>query len=234
MPPRRRTAASGQSTLSFAPKPHVADLVVRQHVKPAAQESLSEEDKRALKMSKQDLNRYWKKEEQGRLAPRVHQKDLAMEEKILRHFDLSNQYGPCIGIARIQRWRRANKLKLNPPLEVLAVLLKNEEIENGPIWMSCFHKSSESKTVFSQGDEPNHSPIAQQGHGVGTVHIGTNYGIQRVMNEWAFKNSPLIYQRETALSLLNRRAPYLPELPHESPGSIQGTLNPAKMQQYYS
>lgn len=150
MPPRRRTAASGQSTLSFGtqsrvtkpstaprlgknldksasgtpepqdvivsqpPKPHVADLVVRQQVKPAAQESLSEEDKRALKMSKQDLNRYWKKEEQGRLAPRggyckslvgnqteitdfpdfiVHQKDLAMEEKILRHFDLSNQYG---------------------------------------------------------------------------------------------------------------------------------------------
>lgn len=26
---------------------------------------------------------------------------------------------------------------------------------------------------------------------------------------------PLIYQRETALSLLNHRAPYLPELPHE-------------------
>lgn len=79
-----------------------------------------------------------------------------MEEKILRHFDLSSQYGvciprfrfaldylhpglisanvanpaqPCIGIARLRRWRRANKLKLNPPLEVLAVLLKNEEIE---------------------------------------------------------------------------------------------------------
>ncbi|KAJ5983020.1 hypothetical protein N7481_005119 [Penicillium waksmanii] len=165
MPPRRRTAASGQSTLSFGtqsrvtkpstaprlgknldkpasgtpepqdvivsqpPNPHAAELVVRQQVKPATQEPLLEEDKRALKMSKQDLNRYWKKEEQARLAPRVHQGDLAMEEKILRHFDLSSQYGPCIGIARIKRWRRANKLKLNPPLEVLAVLLKNEEVE---------------------------------------------------------------------------------------------------------
>lgn len=34
---------------------------------------------------------------------------------------------PCIGIARIKRWRRAHMLNLNPPLEVLAVLLKGEE-----------------------------------------------------------------------------------------------------------
>lgn len=74
-----------------------------------------------------------------------------LEEKILRHFDLSSQYGvclmdyfeirrvhalrealltsvfqPCIGIARVKRWRRANMLKLNPPIEVLAVLLQDE------------------------------------------------------------------------------------------------------------
>lgn len=68
-----------------------------------------------------------------------------MEEKILRHFDLSSQYGvcprsfslalhmlmtlqPCIGIARLKRWRRANMLKLNPPIEVLAVLLKEQNV----------------------------------------------------------------------------------------------------------
>ena len=33
---------------------------------------------------------------------------------------------PCIGIARIRRWKRAQKLGLNPPIEVLAVLLKEE------------------------------------------------------------------------------------------------------------
>lgn len=90
----------------------------------------------------------------GRLANRglvtpVHQNDLDMEEKILRHFDLSSQYGvrevpscsstkspehmltlsqPCIGIARLKRWRRANMLKLNPPIEVLAVLLKDGNV----------------------------------------------------------------------------------------------------------
>lgn len=56
-------------TASQPPIPHVAEFVVRQQTKPSTQEPLSEEDKRALKMSKQDLNRYWKKEEQGRLAP---------------------------------------------------------------------------------------------------------------------------------------------------------------------
>lgn len=42
---------------------------------------------------------------------------------------VANHFQPCIGIDRLQRWRRANKLRLNPPLEVLAVLLKNEEVE---------------------------------------------------------------------------------------------------------
>ncbi|OAG42932.1 hypothetical protein AYO21_02883 [Fonsecaea monophora] len=57
----------------------------------------------------------------------VHQSDLSLHEKILRHFDLSSQYGPCIGIPRLQRWRRANTLGLEPPVEVLAVLLREQD-----------------------------------------------------------------------------------------------------------
>ncbi|OJD27937.1 hypothetical protein ACJ73_00665 [Blastomyces percursus] len=86
----------------------------------------SEEDSRAEALTEGDIKRYWENEEAGRLAPRVHQEHLTMHEKILRHFDLSNQYGPCIGIARLKRWRRAQMLSLNPPIEVLAVLLKDE------------------------------------------------------------------------------------------------------------
>jgi DNA polymerase delta subunit 4 len=47
-------------------QPHVAELVVRQQAAAAIQEPYSEEDKRALKLRKQDLQRYWKKEEQSR------------------------------------------------------------------------------------------------------------------------------------------------------------------------
>lgn len=43
-----------------------------------------------------------------------------------RHF--ANAIQPCIGIARLKRWRRAESLGLNPPLEVLSVLLKKEGI----------------------------------------------------------------------------------------------------------
>ena len=37
---------------------------------------------------------------------------------------------PAIGIARMKRWVRANKLGLSPPIEVLAVLLKEEGTNN--------------------------------------------------------------------------------------------------------
>lgn len=57
----------------------------------------------------------------------VHQQGLALHEKILRHFDLSSQYGPCIGVARPKRWKRAHRLGLAPPVEVLAVLVREEE-----------------------------------------------------------------------------------------------------------
>ncbi|KAF3385295.1 DNA polymerase delta subunit 4 [Penicillium rolfsii] len=110
-------------------KPHVAELVVREQAAAERKEPLSAEDERALKLSRKDLQSYWRKEEQKRRTPRVHQADLDLEEKILRHFDLSSQYGPCIGIARVKRWRRANMLKLNPPIEVLAVLLQDKNVK---------------------------------------------------------------------------------------------------------
>ena len=41
-----------------------------------------------------------------------------MVPDILRVFDLSSKYGPCVGITRLQRWERAKKWGLNPPEEV--------------------------------------------------------------------------------------------------------------------
>ncbi|KAH0264196.1 UDP-glucose 4-epimerase, partial [Aureobasidium melanogenum] len=81
-------------------------------------------EKRAIKITNAQIKKYWEQKEAERKAPRVHQQGLDMSEKILREFDMSGQYGPCIGIARVKRWRRANTLGLNPPIEVLAVLLK--------------------------------------------------------------------------------------------------------------
>ncbi|KAL1994898.1 hypothetical protein VTN49DRAFT_1085 [Thermomyces lanuginosus] len=84
----------------------------------------TEEERRALQITDAQLKRYWSDQEKSRKTPQVHQDDVDLHEKILRHFDLSSQYGPCIGISRLQRWHRAHNLDLNPPIEVLAVLLK--------------------------------------------------------------------------------------------------------------
>ncbi|KAL4882615.1 DNA polymerase delta, subunit 4-domain-containing protein [Aspergillus karnatakaensis] len=113
-------------TLTEPSQPHVAELALRSQAKAEIQQPLSEEDKKATKITKKQLQEYWSKEESKSRGPRVHHDNLTLDEKILRHFDLSSQYGPCIGIARLKRWRRADSLELHPPIEVLSVLLKQE------------------------------------------------------------------------------------------------------------
>ncbi|QIW99716.1 hypothetical protein AMS68_005234 [Peltaster fructicola] len=85
---------------------------------------IADEDKQARKISDTQIKKYWRTKEEQRIVPRVHQDDLTVYEKVLREWDMSGQYGPCIGIARLKRWKRANVLGLHPPMEVLAVLLK--------------------------------------------------------------------------------------------------------------
>ncbi|KAI1915162.1 hypothetical protein LOZ61_001838 [Ophidiomyces ophidiicola] len=104
-----------------------SENAVREQAQLHAQLPKTEEDRRAERLTQKDIQRYWQTEEENRIAPRIHQDGLSVEEKILRHFDISNQYGPCVGIARIKRWHRAHKLGLNPPLEVLAVLRREED-----------------------------------------------------------------------------------------------------------
>jgi len=123
-----------------AVKPEVVDIPVtepttaeaaiieqtEQEVQAQQAESTPDEDA-ARRISDAAIKRYWASKEKQRVAPRVHQEELSINEKILREFDMSGHYGPCTGIARLKRWKRAQKLNLNPPIEVLAVLLKEHE-----------------------------------------------------------------------------------------------------------
>ncbi|OOF99225.1 hypothetical protein ASPCADRAFT_513280 [Aspergillus carbonarius ITEM 5010] len=108
-------------------QPHVAELAVRKQARAEIQQPRSSEDEKAGKITERQLQQYWRREEAKRQGPRVHQEGLTLRERILRHFDLSSQYGPCIGIARLKRWRRAHMLGLKPPIEVLTVLLKQDD-----------------------------------------------------------------------------------------------------------
>jgi len=52
-----------------------------------------------------------------------------------------------MGIARIKRWKRAQKLGLKPPIEILAILLKEQEDGNAKAQMSHIDELANSKLV---------------------------------------------------------------------------------------
>ncbi|KAH7130499.1 DNA polymerase-like protein delta subunit 4 [Dendryphion nanum] len=122
-------AISPPEELEAEDEPSTAEAtVVEQIEKVVSQPTVrTPEDEAARLITDAQIKRYWMGKEKERKAPRVHQKDLGMHEKILREFDMSAQYGPCTGIARLKRWKRAQRLNLSPPMEVLAVLLKEQE-----------------------------------------------------------------------------------------------------------
>ncbi|KAI0392739.1 hypothetical protein F5Y17DRAFT_342087 [Xylariaceae sp. FL0594] len=86
-----------------------------------------EAELRAEKVTGREIAKYWRDIEAERRTKRVHQAGLTVAEKILRYWDVSSQYGPCVGIPRVKRWYRAERLGLNPPVEVLAVLMQEEK-----------------------------------------------------------------------------------------------------------
>ena len=54
---------------------------------------VADEEEQARKITDTQIKQYWRKKEQERLAPRVHQEDLTVYEKVLREWDMSGQYG---------------------------------------------------------------------------------------------------------------------------------------------
>lgn len=54
---------------------------------------VADEEEQARKISDTQIKKYWRQKEQERMAPRVHQEDLSVHEKVLREWDMSGQYG---------------------------------------------------------------------------------------------------------------------------------------------
>ncbi|KAL7272902.1 hypothetical protein RUND412_004273 [Rhizina undulata] len=85
------------------------------------------EESVARSLPSSQVNKYYNSIQSARKAPPVHRSNVPQHEQILRHFDLSSQYGPCIGLLRLNRWKRAHALGLKPPIEVLKVILQITE-----------------------------------------------------------------------------------------------------------
>lgn len=54
---------------------------------------VGDEEAQARKITDAQIKKYWRAKEQERLAPRVHQEELGLYEKVLREWDMSGQYG---------------------------------------------------------------------------------------------------------------------------------------------
>ncbi|XP_078492328.1 DNA polymerase delta subunit 4-like [Ciona intestinalis] len=54
----------------------------------------------------------------------------------LRDFDLNNKFGPSQGIPRVDRWERASRLQLDPPIHVMQILQShvNDSKFQSSIW----------------------------------------------------------------------------------------------------
>jgi len=56
------------------------------------------------------------------IARPIHTEGQTKVHEILRIFDLTDEYGPCVGVSRLARWERANKAGLNPPIQIKEIL----------------------------------------------------------------------------------------------------------------
>jgi len=78
------------------------------------------------------------KEKMGRIPPVLGDGETKIH-LILRVFDNSHEYGPCVGVTRLERWERAHALGLNPPVEVREILTTKQGIEEDQFSQSVFY-----------------------------------------------------------------------------------------------
>lgn len=109
--PGTRSANAKKNILSDSvkkeEKPEVADVQVKQEAEPTTAEAAiieqteqiqeqtqsTPEEEEAKRITQKQLQQYWKRVIEKDAAPRAHQKDLRLEDKILKRFDMSGQFG---------------------------------------------------------------------------------------------------------------------------------------------
>ncbi|KDQ13951.1 hypothetical protein BOTBODRAFT_33071 [Botryobasidium botryosum FD-172 SS1] len=71
--------------------------------------------------------------------PLIHAENQNMIHHILRAFDLSYEYGPCIGVSRLDRWNRAKAIGMSPPEAVRQILMTKQGSEDTQFSMNIFN-----------------------------------------------------------------------------------------------
>ncbi|KAK9457254.1 DNA polymerase delta, subunit 4 [Dipodascopsis uninucleata] len=93
-----------------------------------------------LDCNDEEFVRYIQDIESADIAQQIHAENLTAVDKILRRFDLTEDYGPTVGMTRLERWNRANKLGLSPPSIVYRILTSLEGTEQEGLRESYLYK----------------------------------------------------------------------------------------------
>ncbi|KAK9326389.1 DNA polymerase delta, subunit 4-domain-containing protein [Lipomyces orientalis] len=106
--------------LSVTPEEDVEDGAAKQVVpaEPEVEEPLDYNDPQYVA--------YFETTQKVNIASPIHQQGVSTVVRILKNFDLTAAYGPTVGMTRLQRWQRAEKLGLNPPEVVYKILTSKE------------------------------------------------------------------------------------------------------------
>jgi len=78
------------------------------------------------------------RERMGNLKP-IHGENQTKAYQILRVFDNSFEFGPCVGVTRLERWERAHAMGLNPPAEIRDILLTEQAAKEDTLRQSVFY-----------------------------------------------------------------------------------------------
>ena len=89
-------------------EPTTAEAAIIEQTEQVQQTQSTPEEDEARRITKKRIETYWKAEIARSGAPRAHQEGISMEEKILRKFDMSGQYGVSTLVSFVppSRWRR--------------------------------------------------------------------------------------------------------------------------------
>ncbi|PWN31286.1 uncharacterized protein FA14DRAFT_128414 [Meira miltonrushii] len=89
------------------------------------------EGRQSLEPNDSRYNALWKETQEKMGMPKhkpIHSDNMNRIQHILRVFDLDPSYGPCLGMTRLERWERAEKLGDEPPSEIREILETKEGI----------------------------------------------------------------------------------------------------------
>lgn len=109
------------------PTPPVTSSLLRKAspISPAAVKDDDSENRPELDVDDARWDGVWRKTKKTMNVPpskSVHIDHENRIQQILRVFDLDPNYGPCMGMTRLERWQRAKDLDLDPPQEVHDIL----------------------------------------------------------------------------------------------------------------